>query len=97
MELRKYQLDALGKMKTGCILCGGVGSGKSLTSLSYFYLKMGGDVKFLTGDEEYIPMDDTRIEDLSLRQGREIPLNGIRNLYLSYCPDIRKKIYIATR
>lgn len=64
MELRKYQLDALGKMKTGCILCGGVGSGKSLTSLSYFYLKMGGDVKFLTGDEEYIPMDDTRIEDL---------------------------------
>lgn len=64
MELRKYQLDALSKMKTGCILCGGVGSGKSLTSLSYFYLKMGGDVKFLTGDEEYIPMDDTRIEDL---------------------------------
>ena len=64
MELRKYQLDALGKMKTGCILCGGVGSGKSLTRLSYFYLKMGGDVKFLTGDEEYIPMDDTRIEDL---------------------------------
>ena len=64
MELRKYQLDALGKMKTGCILCGGVGSGKSLTSLSYFYLKMGGDIRFLTGDEEYIPMDNTRIEDL---------------------------------
>ena len=57
MELRDYQLDALKRMKTGCILCGGVGSGKSLTALSYFYLQEGGDPDFLMGGE-YIPMDD---------------------------------------
>lgn len=36
-------------MKTGCILNGGVGSGKSLTSLSYYYLQNGGSETFLTG------------------------------------------------
>ena len=56
MELRDYQLDAINKMKNGCILNGGVGSGKSLTALSYYYLQNGGSVGFLTG-EDYIPMD----------------------------------------
>lgn len=35
--LKKCQVDAVNSMKNGCILCGGVGSGKSLTSLSYFF------------------------------------------------------------
>lgn len=39
MELREYQKDALSKMHNGCILCGGVGSGKSLTALAYAKLK----------------------------------------------------------
>ena len=56
MELRDYQLDAINKMKNGCILNGGVGSGKSLTALSYYYLQNGGSVGFLTGGD-YIPMD----------------------------------------
>lgn len=56
MELRDYQLDAINKMKNGCILNGGVGSGKSLTSLSYYYLQNGGSIKFLSG-EDYISMD----------------------------------------
>ena len=55
MELRDYQLEAIGKMKNGCILNGGVGSGKSLTSLSYYYLKNGGSLEFLSG-KDYIPM-----------------------------------------
>lgn len=63
MELRDYQLDAINKMKNGCILNGGVGSGKSLTSLSYYYLQNGGSIKFLLG-EEYVPMDDCNISDL---------------------------------
>ena len=61
MELRDYQLDAINKMKNGCILNGGVGSGKSLTALSYYYLQNGGSVGFLTG-EEYIPMDYTPMD-----------------------------------
>lgn len=35
--LYPYQRDAVKRMKNGCILCGGVGSGKSITSLVYFY------------------------------------------------------------
>lgn len=57
IQLRDYQLDAVKRMKNGCILCGGVGSGKSLTSLAYYYLQQGGDVNSLKGDG-YIPMDD---------------------------------------
>lgn len=48
MKLRDYQLEAISNMKTGCILNGGVGSGKSLTSLSYYYLQNGGSETFLT-------------------------------------------------
>ena len=58
MELRDYQLEAIGKMKNGCILNGGVGSGKSLTSLSYYYLQNGGSLEFLSG-KDYIPMPNT--------------------------------------
>lgn len=36
IELDDYQLDAVNQMKNGCILCGGVGSGKSRTSLAYY-------------------------------------------------------------
>lgn len=42
--LFKYQRDAIDKMKNGCILCGGVGSGKSRTSLAYYYKTQGGDL-----------------------------------------------------
>lgn len=45
LNLRDYQIDAIQKMSNGCILCGGVGSGKSRTSLGYFYIRNGGDLK----------------------------------------------------
>jgi hypothetical protein len=35
-ELEDYQLDAIKRLKTGSVLVGGVGSGKSITSLAYF-------------------------------------------------------------
>jgi len=40
LDLYTYQIDAIKKLKTGSILCGGVGSGKSRTSLSYFFIKV---------------------------------------------------------
>lgn len=39
IELDDYQIDALQRLKTGSILCGGVGSGKSRTALAYFLVK----------------------------------------------------------
>lgn len=54
LELREYQLKAVEQMKNGCILCGGVGSGKSRTSLAYYYVRNGGCLE----TDEYMPMDD---------------------------------------
>ena len=54
IELRDYQLKAVEQMKNGCILCGGVGSGKSRTSLAYYYVRNGG----ILGTNEYVPMND---------------------------------------
>lgn len=56
MKLYNYQLDAINRMKNGCILCGGVGSGKSITALGYYYLINGGDISFLKGGE-FTPMN----------------------------------------
>lgn len=56
IQLYDYQLEALNRMKNGCILCGGVGSGKSRTGLAYYYVQEGGKV----GTDEYIPMKNPR-------------------------------------
>lgn len=42
--LRDYQVEALGKLRNGCILYGKVGSGKSRTALAWYYTLCGGDV-----------------------------------------------------
>ena len=55
--LYDYQIDAVNRMRNGCILNGGVGSGKSRTALAYYYLRNNGDPSSLCGDD-YIPMGD---------------------------------------
>lgn len=50
--LRPDQLDAVAKMKNGCVLNGGVGSGKTRVSLEYYTEQYGGR---WTGDR-FIPM-----------------------------------------
>lgn len=57
IKLDDYQIDAIRNMKNGCILNGGVGSGKSRTSLGYYYLQNGGQMSSLTGGP-YIKMPD---------------------------------------
>lgn len=58
MFLRDYQLDAVSRMSNGCILNGGVGSGKSRTALAYYHTKYGGKI------EPFEPIDDLICKDL---------------------------------
>lgn len=53
--LRDYQFQAISEMHNGCILCGGVGSGKSRTAIAYYFDMCGGDIY----SDEYGPMNDT--------------------------------------
>lgn len=50
-----YQMDAVNNMKNGCILNGGVGSGKSRTGLYYYFKEQGGSM-----DPDYIRMKNPR-------------------------------------
>ena len=56
IALRQYQIDAVKKMKRGCILCGGVGSGKSRTALAYYYIYCGGKLDTM----DYVMMTHPR-------------------------------------
>lgn len=53
--LYPYQMDAVKRMSNGCILNGGVGSGKSRTGLYYYFKEQGGSI-----DPDYIPMKNPK-------------------------------------
>ena len=53
VSLYDYQKEAIEKLHNGCILCGGVGSGKSRTALAYYFCKEGNGSLL---NNEYIPM-----------------------------------------
>lgn len=42
--LYPHQLEAIEKLRDGCILCGGVGSGKSRAALAYYFTSSGGKI-----------------------------------------------------
>lgn len=82
IRLYEHQLSALEKIRNGCILCGGVGSGKTITALSWYYLQNGGSMTSLTGGK-YVRMPGTpkdlyiittaRKRDLHEWEGEMIP------------------------
>ena len=54
IELGLHQRDALDRIRNGCILHGGVGSGKSRTALAYYYSQHGGVIKPV--DDEWVKL-----------------------------------------
>ena len=56
IQLRDYQIEAVNKLQNGSILCGGVGSGKSRTSLAYYYKEQGGRLE----SDRYVKMNNPK-------------------------------------
>ncbi len=52
--LYQHQLEVIPKIRNGCVLHGGVGSGKSRTALAYYYNLCGGDIN----SEKYVMMKE---------------------------------------
>ena len=94
IELRDYQIKAVNKMRNGCILCGDVGSGKSRTSLAYYFKEQGG--KF--DKEDYVPMKNpkdlyiittARKRDTLEWEGELTPFLMSTNPEASYYPNLK--------
>ena len=50
VHLYSHQLSAIQRLRSGSILCGGVGTGKSITSLAYYYISECGGTIDSTGE-----------------------------------------------
>lgn len=61
IRLYPHQIDAIQKLHNGSILTGDVGTGKSLTALAYYYIKVCGGMPKMPG-VDYRPM--TRPKDI---------------------------------
>ena len=59
IELYENQIEALNKLKSGSILCGGVGSGKSRTSIAYYIKSCKGTVK-INGKGDFSEMKEPK-------------------------------------
>ena len=71
MEFDKAQMDALMRMRSGCILCGDVGSGKSRTALVYYFCRECGGRLWPTYSKMTKPRDLYIITTAKKRDSKE--------------------------
>lgn len=86
--LRDYQIDAVEKMRNGCILNGGVGSGKSRTGLYYYFKENGGSMM-----PDYTPMknpQDLYIVTTAMKRDSLEWEGELANFAMSTKPEINK-------
>lgn len=78
-DLYPHQIEALAKMKDGCILWGGVGSGKSRTALAYYALTEGHeDVYVITTAKKRDSIDwEREAVPFGIGKEREATLYGV--------------------
>ena len=57
IKLKEHQIEAVKNLQNGSILCGGTGSGKSITALAYYFFEQGGNILGNAAGDNYIPMD----------------------------------------
>ena len=72
IELFDYQIAAIDKLKTGSILRGGVGSGKSRTALAYYYIKvLKGKIKINGVGRDTFPKKDIPLYVITTARKRD--------------------------
>ena len=98
MMLRSYQKEAVEKLKSGKILCGGVGTGKTLTALAYYFTKIcngkimdTGDVVLPSSSVPLIVITTARKRD-SLDWEKEASSFGINDILVDSWNNIQKYV-----
>ena len=92
VELRDYQREAIEKLRTGSILCGGVGSGKSRTSLAYYFSRYCDSPGETAGKDLYI-ITTARKRDTKEWEDEFIPF-GIEAVAIDSWNNIKKYVGI---
>lgn len=98
MMLRSYQKEAVEKLKSGKILCGGVGTGKTLTALAYYFTKIcngkimdTGDVVLPSSSVPLIVITTARKRD-SLDWEKEASSFGINDILVDSWNNVHKYV-----
>lgn len=90
VQLYDYQVEALQKMKNGCILKGPVGSGKSRTGLAYYYTMYGG---IINGSSYVRMIDPPDLYIITTARKRDTLEWEQELLPFGMCPDNNLNIY----
>ena len=92
VTLYDFQVDALRQRKNGCILNGDVGSGKSRTSIAYFYTLFGGRIN----TKDYVRMknpSDLYIITTARKRDTLEWEHELTNFCMSSDPETNHKLY----